>query len=156
VRAVSTVLKAALFGPETGEAFLILLEISHPDLAAPIRAVNNTTDVTSGGNLYTATAFDIQLPDDTSEKPPQVTLSICNVDRSILIAIAEIITPPTVTISVIAASTPDVIEVGPLTFTLLSVEYDALVIRGTLGFAPILNEPFPADSFTPDLFPGLF
>lgn len=155
-RTVSAGAKAALFAQQTDAVFLVLLEISHSELSSPIRVVNNMTDVTSGGNVFLASAFDVNLPDDTSDKPPQVSLSICNVDRSITQALADITTPPTVKMWVVLASSPSTLEVGPLEFTLLSVEYDVLTIRGTLGYEPILNEPFPADSFTPEYFPGLF
>lgn len=61
-----------------------------------------------------------------------------------------------VTLSLVMASTPDTIEAGPFTFNLREVEYDAEFVSGNLLFEDILNEPFPADSFTPARFPGLF
>ena len=148
--------KAAVNAPETAVAFLTLLEIDHAELAAPIRVVNNQTDVTSGGHVFSACAFQGPFPDDSAEKPPQVTLTICNVDRTITIALAEIASPPTVRLWLVTSTAPDTIEVGPLEFTLLSVDYDVLTIRAMLGYEPILNEPFPKGSFTPHLFPGLF
>ena len=35
-------------------------------------------------------------------------------------------------------------------------EFDAATVEGTLLFEDVLNESFPADSFTPARFPGLF
>ena len=35
-----------------GEAPVLLLEITHPDLSAPIRVVNDNQDLTSNGNTF--------------------------------------------------------------------------------------------------------
>ena len=155
-RTLSATARAALFAQQTGQALLTLLEIDHPDLDAPIRVVNNTENIVSGGVTFCACAFDVPPPDDLSEAPPSVTLSICNVDRSITYALESIASPPTIKMWVIVGSTPNVEEIGPIEFSLLAVSYDVLTIECTLGFEPILNESIPGHSFTPDLFPGIF
>ncbi len=149
-------LEAEVYKQETGEAFLVLLTISHDDLAQPIRVVNNQENITSNGNLFVAFPFEIELPGSGGNSLPEVTLRIDNVDRQIVQAIRSISGAPTVTLEVIMASTPDVIEAGPYEFTLRNATYDALAVEGRLQFKDILNEPYPADSFTPSGFPGLF
>lgn len=62
----------------------------------------------------------------------------------------------TVDLSVVLASSPSTIEAGPYRFTLRDVMYDAAIVEGTMRFEDVLNEPYPADSFTPARFPGLF
>jgi len=155
-KVLSSAAVAALYAQQTGQAFLTLLEVNHDDLAAPIRVVNNIQDVTSGGHLFLASAFDINLPDDTTDSPPTITLTICNVDRSITLALESIASPPTVTLWVVASSTPNTYEIGPIEFTLLATSYDVLTIECTLGYEPVLNEPFPGFTFSPEDFPGLF
>ncbi len=62
--ALSDALKQAAFLQDTDEVFLALLTIAHADISPSIRVVNNTENITSNGNLFTAFPFDIQLPDE--------------------------------------------------------------------------------------------
>lgn len=162
MRTLSAAMLAALYASETSEAFLFLLEISHAELAVPIRAACNKLDVVSTGThppdsiTFYAASFDLSLPDETSDRAPVVTLTICNVDRSIWIALADLEEPPTVKLWVVASSSPNAIEVGPVEFSLSNVEIDVFVARGNLTFEPLLNEMVPSFGFTPDLFPALF
>jgi hypothetical protein len=155
-RNVTSVLKGAAFAQETDQVFLILLEINHSSLAAPIRAVNNQVNIESNGDTYIGFPFDITLPQDFEDALPSVTLTICNVDRSIVYAIRTLTGPPTVTISVILASDPDTIEAGPFSMTLREASYDSMVVSGMIMAEDVLNEPYPADDFTPANFRGLF
>ncbi|MGH6879272.1 DUF1833 family protein [Hypericibacter sp.] len=148
----------AAFAPETDEVFLQLLTIDHSSFSQPIRVVHNNEDVVSRGNLYTAYPFDITLPDDDGQKPPEVTVRIDNVARDIVLAIRMIPAgaPPTITLEVIMASTPNTVEAGPYGFTLRDVTADAAAVEGQITFEDILNESFPADEYTPASHPGLF
>jgi hypothetical protein len=57
---------------------------------------------------------------------------------------------------VVLASSPDTVEAGPFTMTLVAAEYDALVVTGELAFEDVLNEPFPGHGYIPSEYPGLF
>ncbi|MBU0598807.1 DUF1833 domain-containing protein [Patescibacteria group bacterium] len=155
-RNLSLTARQAIFAQETAEVFLLLLTIDHDDLDAAIRVVNNAENITSNSLEYQAFPFEMNLPDDTEDALSQVTLTICNVDRQIVQAVRSISSPPTVTLNVILASDPDTVEAGPFEFTMKSADYDALTVTGSLAAEDILNEPFPADRYTPNLFPGLF
>ena len=61
-RTVSATLEAAVYEQETNEIFHILLEIAHTDMSATLRFVNNTEDVVSNGDTYTAFPFLIDFP----------------------------------------------------------------------------------------------
>jgi hypothetical protein len=100
--------------------------------------------------------FDIDLPGQDQDNVPQVKLEIDNVDRIIVDAIRAISTAATVDIEVVLASSPNTIEVGPITMTMRNIEYDALKVRATLVFEELFTEPYPGDSFTPASHPGLF
>lgn len=157
MRSLSTAAKASIFARATDEVWLILLKIEHADLATDIQVVNNYEDVvTVADGTYVAYPFTITLPQETDERPPDVTLTIDNVDRQIVEAIRSIDTAPTVTIQVVMASDPDTVEAGPFTMTLEDVQYDAFQVTGRLGFEKILDEPFPADRFMPNTYPALF
>lgn len=147
---------SAVYRQETDEAFILLLTIDHPNLATAVRVCLNSQNITSRGNEYVAYPFEIDLPSDDPEQPSRVTLTIDNVDRSIVTAIRQLEGPPTVDLEVIMASTPDTVEAGPFSFTLRNANYDILSVEGELAFEDLLNEPFPAESFTPATHPGLF
>jgi len=149
---VSQTFKAAAYAQQTDEVALVILAISHADLAATIRVVNNTENITSGGNEYLAAGFDIKLPDDDGK----TTITICNVDRIMVQAIRSIESRPTVTMSVILADHPDTVEVGPYIMELSEATFDAFTVTGILTFDDFLDEPYPGDKFTPGQFPGLF
>jgi len=62
-----------------------------------------------------------------------------------------------VTILVVTATTPDVVEVGPLEFSLLSITYNAKAVSGVLGFQEdILSRAVPLQTYTPTNSKGIF
>lgn len=157
MRTLSLAARQAIFARETGEAFILLLVLSHPSLSPPIRVCNNSADLVSGGDTYQKFPFELNIPPDTEEAPPTVRLAIANADRAIVEAVRSLAGEAiTATLSVVMASSPDSIEAGPFSFSIRDVSYDAAIVEGTLMFEDVLNEPFPADSFTPGRFPGVF
>ncbi len=159
-RSLSTAAKAAIYGPQTGEVFLILLKISHASITS-LYFVNNSANVTSTADGtaqdYIAFPFLIDLPDDSDSNLPTVKLMIDNVDRSIMDEIRSTLTgAPTITTWIVLASSPNTIERGPDIFTCRSVEYDQFAIEAELIYEDILNLQFPADSMNPNNFPGIF
>jgi hypothetical protein len=149
-------LRRAAFQPETDEAIIVLLTITHPDLATPLRFARNTEAVVSRGNTYIAYAFDVDLPTQDTESPPKSVLRIDNVDRSIVETLRQISGPPQITVEAVLASTPDVVEAGPFPFTLRNANYDILTVDGELAFLEVLGRKFPKGAFTPATHPGIF
>ncbi len=149
----------------TGEAWLTLLELDHATFSEPIRVTDNKVGVVSNGNAYIAWPFELKLPDDDAAERPVARLRIDNVGefdvdgekRTIVDIIRACVGAPTVAISIVLASDHDQVEAGPMDFTLRDVRApDELVIEGDLYLEDVLNEPFPADSFVPSQYPGLF
>lgn len=159
-RSVSEVFRSAAFGEETDEVFVVLITISHETLAEPIRVCSDykpgNASTISQGREFIFFPFSFEFPADTDDALPQVTLQIDNVSTQITEAIRLIDTAPKVEVEVVVASQPDVLEAGPMLFQFANVEVNSLVITGTLGYQPILNEPYPAWSFTPAVSPSLF
>lgn len=155
-RTVSTTAKAALFAPQTGEAFLILLTLSHADLAVPIRVSSDAVNTTSRGDLFIAYPFDLTLPDDEEQRPPRARLVIDNVDRQIVATIRTLQSAPTLLIEIIRANDPDTVEAKFSDFKLFDITYDSQVITADLTLEDFTAEPYPAATFSPSLFPGLF
>lgn len=137
------------------DPFLVLLTLDHETLTAPIRIVRNRQDVISRGDTYIAYPFTITLAGDT-EEAPSARVTVSNVARSIGKALEQLITPPSATIEIVLASTPDTVERTWSNFQLLDVSWDAFRITGTLGVQEYWNEPWPKIRVTPTRFPGLF
>ena len=147
----------AIFSGESGEVFVVLLDLEHPGFVETIRVCSNDLPVNCRGYDYVPFPFEIVLPDDNDEAPPRVRLRIDNVDRRIVSEIRRITgNPITVRLRVVLASSPSTEEVGPMEFSLRDVIYNATTIEGTLMYEDLLNEPFPRDTFTPAKFPGMF
>ena len=61
------------------EAVLVnAVEITHPDVAAPVRAVNDTVSRVIEGNVYPALRFEPRLADDVEGRAPRAELAIDN------------------------------------------------------------------------------
>jgi hypothetical protein len=155
-RTLSTLARQAIFAQEMKEVFLLLLTINEATLPDPIRVANNTRDIVSGGETFVGFPFAITLPDERDDGIPQMTLRIDNVSRSIVQALRTITSPPTIQLDVVLADSPDTYEASFVGFTLRRASYDALVVEGALTLEDVLNQGFPALSFTPSVTPALF
>ena len=155
-RSLSLAARQAVNAPETGEVFLLLLTLDLEELETPIRVVNNTKDIVSLGETYIAFPFEIALPDEDPDSVVRVTLRIDNVDREIVKNLRTVSSPLAVSLEVVMASSPDIVEAGPFNMTLVTAEYDALTVTGELAFEDVLNEPFPGHAYVPGDYPGLF
>ena len=155
-RSVSDALKRAAFAAETEEVFIVLLTIAHAEMEEPFRLSSDAVDTVSRGNTYYAFPFGLQLPDDSDEGPPKAKITVDNIDRNIVAAIRSISTWPSVTLEVVLASDPDVVEASFEDFQMREITYNSLVVEGTLSMEALLQEPYPAGTFNPSQFPGLF
>lgn len=153
---VTTTFRQSAYAADTADLWLVLVTIDHDDLAEPIRVVNNTEDVTSGGDLYVGFPFDVTLPDEREEAPSAARLSIDNVSREIAEAVRSVSSAPTVTLEVIRAAAPDTVEVSWPFFSLRNVKWDAFKVSGDLVLEDFTSEPYPAAIFSPASWPGLF
>lgn len=156
-RTLSTQARQAMFSAQTGEALLVLLEIDHEALQEPFRLSSDNVDTVSGGLTYQSFFFRLTLADDRDDQISRARIEVDNVDRRIVEAVRSISGPPAVTVRLVLASTPDVLEAGPIPFQLLNANWDALIVEGELGYdLEIINQAYPAHRMTPQFFPGLF
>ena len=155
-RSLTAATVRSLMANETGEVFLFLIALAHPEMVT-MYFVNNTVDIVSNGTTYTAYPFDLTLPDDREDTITGLQLTIDNVDRRIVQAVRSIDTPATFTLSVIRAAEPNVVVAGPVSCTLRNVSYTALTVSGDLApHENVTDEPYPQHTFTPATAPGLF
>ena len=141
---------------ETADVFVVLLEISHSDLAEPIRISGDAQDVTHLTNVYTRYPFTISLPTDEQDSTPVAQIEIDNVSQTITASLRGLSSPPSFALKVIRTAAPDVVEVEWSDFELKAVGYDALTITGALTVESFLVEPYPAGKFLPTEFKALF
>ena len=158
-RTTSTALRQMAHAQETGQVLVALIEISHSLIVGgPLRLVQDVKPLVSSGNTYTAFPFEIVLPDDNVEASPRVKLVIDAVDQSIMTAIRSMPPgePPTISVSLVLASQPDVVEMAMTGMLLRSVTGSATRIEGELLIDEEDLQRFPEGSFTPFDFPGMF
>jgi hypothetical protein len=166
-RSVSQAALSDLYARVSESAFLPFLHIDHVDLAAPIRLVYNTANVERTGQggedpdgtstvTYQHFPFDVNPPPQEPDQLSEVDLSVSNVDRRIVHAVRSLDSAPEVTFFMVRGGDPNTIEAGPWAFSLKDTRWDQIQVRGRLGFPEILDEPFPAHTYNPIDFPGLF
>jgi hypothetical protein len=142
---------------ETAAVFLYLLKLEAEGIE-PMYFVDNTEPVISGGNTYVPCAFKCVLPeqnDDGTSKPCRVEID--NVDRRIAEIVEETVsTPVTLTVSVVMAQNPDVIESGPLRFILRNISVSKDTVQAELYDFYLYDRNLPGLRYSPRDFPGLF
>lgn len=153
----SAAYKSTLAEVNAPEAPLILLEIDHPDLSAPVRVVNDMQDVTSNGNLYVAFPFRCVLPDDFEGQLPKARLSIDNVGRDLMYWIETTGggQGSSATFKQIMRSRPDDIE-WSIQMSLFNVNVTMQEVSAELGFENLFGKPAISMKYTPSTSPGLF
>ena len=148
--------RAAIYAPETDEVFIILLTLHHAGMEVPLRVCSGGQETTSRGETFVAYPFALTLPEDEDGRAPRARLSIDNVDRQIVVAVRGLTSSPQVLIEIIRAAAPDVVEATFEDFRFTNIAYDSWVVTGDLTVEDFTAEPYPAASFSPSLFPGIF
>ncbi|NMW23860.1 DUF1833 family protein [Rhodanobacter denitrificans] len=157
MREVSTTALQAMLAQETAEVFIALLRIEHADLAAPVLLAYNTEPVVRTDGTYLPYPFKINLPVQSDEEVPAVTLTVDNTDLAVNDQIRSLVGQPDVTFMVVLASSPDTVEAGPFAMKLANATATAETITGTLGQeGDIFSQLVPGQQYLPTNSPGLF
>lgn len=157
-RTLPTTIVEAINAATTDEAFLVLLAISHSSFATQ-RVVNNTVAITSNGQTFLPFPFSMVAPPDTDEFQPRIRVAVMDAIGEFVIdmrSIAGSRERALCTVSIIAASAPDTILAEWEEFEIVSIEYNADVLRVDLAVENFLAEPYPGDTMDPARFPGIF
>lgn len=149
--------KSTLAKTGAEESPYILLEINHPALASPVRVINDTDNLTSGGELYVAIPFNCELPDDFEGQLPRASLSVDNVGRDLMywIETSGGGEGSTATFRQVMRSRPDVVE-WEITMYLYNVSADVAQVTAELGFANFFGRPSVQMNYRPSMSPGIF
>lgn len=165
MRQLSAAARQAVYNQETSEVFIFLLTITHPNLTDTIRLSSDPTvllpvsgvrGTISRGEEYQFLPFTVTLPSQDDTGIARANISIDNIDRRMVEAVRRANSALTVTLEVVLASSPDVLEVTAPDFRLEKVTYDALTISGDLSLEYYDLEPYSKLRFTPNSFPGMF
>ena len=140
-----------------GSAPVLLVEITHPDLAVPVRLVNDTQDFVHLANTFTALAFMAALPDDLEQGLPRAELRMDNVGKELMqwLEISGGGKGATCRFVQVMRALPDTVE-WEATLSVLGVRATTRVVTATLGYDDVLNLPAVAITYRPDNTPGLF
>lgn len=164
-RDTSVTFRQAVYGQQTEEALLILMKIDHEDFSGlsldPLRFTSNGVDTTStvdgSSETYVTYPFKIILPSNVESGITHGSIVIDNINRDIVSAIRQIGSEPCdVSIWVVLASSPNIVEAEFTGFRFSKISYDDFTISGEITIESFLSEPFPGDTFLPGTFPGLF
>ena len=138
------------------DTVLTALDIRHPDLAEPVRVVNDAADHTIAGKPYVGLRFEARLADDVEGRAPQAELAIDNAGRDLMhwIEAAGGGAGASVRVMRVLASTGAVEWEMTLDIASLRADQERVVAR--LGFDPLLGRAAVALRHDPQTSPGLF
>lgn len=146
------------------------MELWHPAFTTPIRVVRDYADLTatlestaprnaSEDVTFIAFNFDFTKPEVSAAGIPQITITMDNVDRSI-VANIEAALGSTELVSVIYRefistdlSSPQ--NNPPLSMTIMSVMADVFKVTAVAGFPNLMNKRFPTTEYSTEVFTGL-
>lgn len=147
---------AGLYASTTDEVYLVLATIRHEPTASLLRVVNNTTDIVSRGMHFVAYPFTLTLPSESGTEIGTAIFEIDNVEQLLIDTLRAATSAPRVDIEVVLAANPDLVEIASTDMALRQVNWDASSIKGQLQNDDILSQRFPAHTYSPDQFQGLF
>ncbi len=158
----------------SGEIQVVLIEITHADLDAPVRlSTDNTERVSEPPDIAYGTRSSWRgadplndpylwiiastvLPGDQEDAPAAASLVLENVDASIITLLRSFTEPADVAMAVVLASSPDVIEAEFGGMQIISMDADAGAITLSISRELVEDEPFPSGRMSYARFPGLF
>lgn len=157
MRDYSNAAKRNLLATSADEPFLIMLEITHVDLAIPVRVVNDIQNITSNGNEFIACPFRVSLPDDVLGQLPHAQIEIDNIGRDLTqwLEYSRGGQGARIRLMQVMRSDPDTIELD-LTLDLTNLVITNSTVTGSIGFVNMLGRQGTVPTFTPKTAPGLW
>jgi len=167
---LSQALKEAYASAPANIVIYHTLELNHPAFTTPIRVVRDYVDLiatlepTAPINpsevvTFIGFSFDFTKPEVSSTGVPQITITMDNVDRSI-VANIEAALGSTEMVTVIYRefistdlSSPQ--NDPPLQLTITNIVADVFKVTATAGFPNLQNKRFPTTEYSPEVFVGL-
>tara|TARA_R110000868_G_scaffold31576_3_gene115602 strand:- start:1829 stop:2302 length:474 start_codon:yes stop_codon:yes gene_type:complete len=157
MRDFSAAARENLLATSASEPFFVLLEITHADLAVPVRVVNDTQNMTSNGVEFIGCPFNVTLPDDVAGQMPSAQLEVDNIGRDLTqwLEFSRGGQGARCRIMQVMRSDPDTVEFD-MTLDLTNMKITNETVSGSLGFENMLNRTGTIPTFTPQNAPGLW
>lgn len=172
MRRLSLNARMALDAEGSPEIEMALIYIEHPQLDKPIRLSTDNTERLSNDPLYYGTRSKWRgsnpvtepflwviasaiLPGDAEDAPASAQIALENLDSEMVELVRSFTDPAIVSIAVVLASSPDVIETEYRGLQLTSADINASEIVLSLSREDVELEPFPAGRMTRLNFPGV-
>lgn len=140
----------------TDEVYLTLLTIEDDTLSTPLRFVSGSdTAVTSDGATYDPAPFVAALPEDGTDRLPEVVIAFPAVDDMPMESIGGIVEPVRFRLACVAASDPDTVLMGPFDMLLKDAADKGDRTEFRVGYEDPLNVSLVRDVYSPTIAPGL-
>lgn len=171
---LSLAIKEAYSAAPSNVVIYHTLELWHINFTTPIRVVRDFANLSArleasaprdAGQIVTfiAFAFDFSKPEVSSSNVPQITITMDNVDRSIVANIeAAMGSRELVTVTYREFLSSDLVGVSsgpqnnpPLSMTIMTTVADVFKITATAGFPNLMNKRFPTQEYSAETFTGL-
>lgn len=152
---LSPQLLAQLFAQESSDPFLTLVTLSH-DSFDTIRLVNNSVNITSRGDVFTAFPMKIRFPVDDGETARDFTIDFDNVGLELIEEIRTVTTPISVKIELILASIPNEVQISQEDLLIEALTYNDKKISAKIALDNFLSTEMTSERYNPSNFPGLF
>lgn len=167
---------ASAFEREAVDDFVNLLEIAIPGEDQPLRFVNAAVERLKGpdgreledqyggpvygclhrGSPYYFLPYSVPLPTSEAGQAPRSSIEVENLTRELVPYLRQIRGRARVRIVVVHTSEPDAVQAEFTDLEISGFEYTADTISAELGMDMLTATAFPAHSYTPDCFPGMF
>lgn len=152
--AITNELKRQIFSQESEDPFLTLVTLTHTTFTA--RLVNNSSDITSNGFVFTAFPMKVKMPADDGETARDFAIEFDNVSLDLITSMRSVDGDIGVRIDMILSSLPDVIQISNEDLVIRSVTYDKTKLTARIILDNFLTTAMTSERYTPSLYPGLF
>lgn len=152
---LSPALLAQLYAQESDVPFLMLVTLTHPSFTT-IRLVNNSENIISNGDTYSAFPMRIRLPLDDGESTREVQIEFDNVSLFLIDELRTVTSPIEVKVDMILSNNPDEVQLSLEDLKMRNVTYNKQTVSAKLYLDSFLNIELTSEKYTPKLYPGLF
>ena len=170
-RYISFNARLAADAESTDEIEVLLVKITHSLLDEPVRLTSDNTErlsiepltygtrstwLTEDGSPFLFIMMGAQIPDETEDEAPSGSLILDLGDSEIAAMLTSTIEPANVSMAVVLASSPNIVEFEFLDMKLAAADGDSGQISLSFSKEPVHEEAFPTELMTKERFPGLY
>lgn len=160
----------SMYALEADEYPIILIEISREGMDDTIRISSDPTvrisedpigygtvsSVSGSEKTYAYFPFELTLPQDDGTTVPKMRITVPNISAEIGWWLRGSIKIPIATVTIVSNADLNTSIATFPDFDLGNFNAGTMAVQGDLSLSNLEREPFPAGSFNPSSFPGLF